>query len=31
MKLIADNLPPCEKVPGVVTEGFKDHMNALKD
>jgi hypothetical protein len=29
--IVADDLPPCEKVPGVVTEGFKEHMDALKE
>jgi hypothetical protein len=31
MELIAENFPPCEKVPGVVTDEFKEHMDALKE
>jgi len=25
-----DDLPPCEKVPGKITEDFKEHLDALK-
>ena len=27
---LVDDLPPCEKVPGKITEDFKEHLDALK-
>jgi hypothetical protein len=30
MERIVDGLPPCEKVPGKVTDGFKQYLNGLK-
>jgi hypothetical protein len=30
-KRSVDDLPPCEKIPGKLTAGFKEHLDSLKE
>ena len=30
MEETVDSLPPCEKMPGEITDGFKQHLDILK-